>query len=67
MKNEKKISNSNKIKQILSSKKKKKFLTNFDMKLKEKGNEIKSRQIKNKDLNFLSKLGNKTEMKLKKN
>jgi hypothetical protein len=67
MKNEKKISNSNKIKQILSSKKKKKFLTNFDMKLKEKGNEIKSRQIKNKDLNFLSKLGNKTEMNVKKN
>lgn len=52
MKNEKKMSNSNKIKQLLSSKKKKKFLTNFDMKLKEKGNEIRSRQIKNKELNF---------------
>ena len=67
MKNEKKISNSNKIKQLLSSKKKKKFLTNFDMKLKEKGNEIRSRQIKNKDLNFLSRLGNKTEMNVNKN
>ena len=67
MKNEKKINNSNKIKQILSSKKKKKLLTNFEMKLKEKGNEIRSRQTKNKDLNILAKLGNKTEMNLNKN
>lgn len=67
MKNEKKLNNTNKIKQILSSKKKKKLLTNFEMKLKEKGNEIRSRQIKNKDLNLLSKLGNKTEMSVNKN
>ena len=67
MKNEKKINNNNKIKQILSSKKKKKLLTNFEMKLKEKGNEIRSRQTKNKDLNILAKLGNKTEMNLNKN
>ena len=65
MKNEKKINNSNKIKQILSSKKKKKLLTNFEMKLKE--NEIRSRQMKNKDLNILAKLGNKTEKNLNKN
>ena len=65
MKNEKKINNSNKIKQILSSKKKKKLLTNFEMKLKE--NEIRSRQMKNKDLNILARLGNKTEKNLNKN
>jgi len=67
MKNEKKFNNSNKIKQILSSKKKKKLLTNFEMKLKEKGSEFRSRQTKNKDLNFLAKLGNKTEMNVNKN
>mgnify|MGYP002624584200 CR=1 FL=1 len=67
MKNEKKINNSYKIKQILSSKKKKKLLTNFEIKLKEKGNEIRSRQTKNKDLNLLSKLSNKTEMNINKN
>ena len=59
--NEKKNSNDiNKI-HIVTSKKKKKLFANFEIKIKEKGNEIKSRQNKNKDLNLFAKKNNKTE------
>ena len=67
MQNDKKNHNSDKIKQIITSKKKKKLLTNFEIKLKEKGNEALSRQNKNKDLNLFAKKSNKTEMNINKN
>ena len=63
--NEKKDNNDNS-KKIITSKKKKKLLTNFEIKLKDKGNEIISRQKKNKDLNLFAKKNNKTEMSINK-
>ena len=64
--NEKKNNDDSNKKQILSSKKKKKLFANFEIKLKEKGNEIKSRQNKNKDLNLFAKKNNKTELNINK-
>ena len=65
--NGKKINKNNKIKELLDTKKKaKKLLTHLHMKIKEKGNEIKSRQEKAKEFNLYSK-NNKTEMTINKN
>ena len=64
MNSEKTINNNNinnNLKEIVSSKKKnKKLLNYFDIKLKEKGSEISSRQIKNKELKLQIK-NNRTE------
>jgi hypothetical protein len=64
--NEKKNNNDNNNKKNITSKKKKKLLANFEIKLKEKGNEIISRQKKNKDLNLFAKKNNKTELNINK-
>ena len=63
--NEKKNNIDSKKKHIIS-KKKKKLFANFEIRLKDKGNEIISRQIKNKDLNLFAKKNNKTEMNINK-
>ena len=65
--NEKKNNNDNNNKKNITSKKKKKLLANFEIKLKEKGNEIISRQKKNKDLNLFAKKNNKTELNINNN
>ena len=65
--NEKKSDSNNDYKKPIASKKKKKLLTNFEIKLKEKGSEVISRQNKNKDLKLFSKKNNKTELNINKN